>query len=136
MTAQRGSAGRSARGGGGWRGLSHPFRGTPLPSAMDERDPEEVPRDAHRQARSGAHAGPALVVPANWDDRDPEVPAAREIDELDIEDDAGHALATEEVLGGFPSETLEPALRILDRPDHPERCQQVKDFPEHAAVAR
>ena len=107
-----------------------------LTPAMDERDPEQVPGDPHCQARPSAHAGAALVEPADRHDGHPVAAPAREIDELDVEDDARDPLAREQVLRRLATEPLEPALRVLDRPDDPDRRQHVEALAEQPAVAR
>ena len=40
-------------------------RAAPVPTAMDERDPEEVPGDAHREPRPGSHPRSTPVVPVD-----------------------------------------------------------------------
>ena len=65
---------------------------------MEQRDPEEVPGDAEGQARPRAHPRAAAILPADRDDGDPVAAPPGEVDELDVEDDAGDLLAREEVL--------------------------------------
>ena len=103
---------------------------------MDERDPEQVPGDPQRQARAGAHPRAAPVVPADRHDRQPVAAPAGEVDQLDVEHDARDLLAGEQVVRGRAREALEPALRVLDRPDDPDRGEEVERLAEQAPVAR
>src|SRR5450755_1799644 len=80
---------------------------------MHERDPEEVPGNPQGQARSGAHSRATLVGPLDRHDRDPVAAPAGEVDQLDVEYDAGHLLALEQVVSRGPSEALEAALGVL-----------------------
>ena len=58
-----------------------------------------------RERRSRAHPRAALVEPADRHDGDPIAAPAGEVDELDVEDDAGDPLSGEQVLGGGSRET-------------------------------
>src|SRR4051794_39427033 len=91
---------------------------TPSPT-MHERDPEQVPGDAHGEPRSRSHPRPEPVSPADRDHHDPVAPASCEEDDLDVEDDARDLLPTEQVVGGGAGEPLEPALGVLDGTDDP-----------------
>src|SRR3954451_8687013 len=73
---------------------------------MDERDPEEIPRDAECERRARLHPGPAAVAPPNRHDRDPVSASSREVDELDVEDDAVDALPREEVVRSDTTKAL------------------------------
>ena len=93
---------------------------------------------ATRNASAGTrpHARPAPVVPADRHDRDPIPAPAGQVDQLDIEDDARDLLAREEVVRRRAREPLEPALRVLHRPDDPDRREQVEDLARGSAGSR
>ena len=63
-------------------------------------------------------------------------PPAREVDQLDVEDDARDPLPAEQVVGGRAAEALESALGVLDRADDPQRRQHMEGLAEQAPVAR
>ena len=93
---------------------------------------------ATRTARPGpgAHPRAAPVVPADRDDRHRVAATAGQVDELDVEDDARDPLPREEVVRRGPREALEPALRVLDGADDPDRGQHVEDLAEQPPVRR
>src|SRR3990172_12540298 len=104
---------------------------------MEQRDAEEVPGDPHGEARTQAHPRPALVAPLHRDDGDREAPSSGDVDQLDVEDDAGDALAREELLRGGAAEALEAALRVRHRAGrNPGRGQGAEGSAEHAPVER
>src|SRR5688572_1274240 len=103
---------------------------------MDEGDPEQVARNAKGNARPGADARSTFVEPADGHDRDPVAAPPRQVDKLDVKDDARDSLPFEEILGGIPPESLEPALGVLHRTDHPYGGQQVEHLAQHAAISR
>src|SRR4051812_37748369 len=107
---------------------------TPSPT-MHERDPEQVPRDAHGEPRSGSHPRPEAVSPADRDDRDSVAAPSGQEDDLDVEDDAGDLLATEEVVGGGAREPLEPALGVLYGTDDPRGREDVEGLAEEPPIA-
>src|SRR5215218_3737544 len=96
---------------------------------MQQRDPDEVPGDLQSKSRAGAHPRAPDVLPANRHDGDLVAATAGKVDELDVEHDGGHELASEEVLRGVARERLEPALGVLDVADDPDRREEV----EHGA---
>src|SRR5688572_8394798 len=126
---------RSAPAGRGRRGPSRRFRGAPATSSVDHGDPEQVPDHSDGQAWASTHARASLVEPADGDDRDPITAPAGEVDEFDVEYDARDSLAREKVLGCIAPKSLESALGVLHRPDHPYRCDQVEQLAEQPAVA-
>ena len=69
---------------------------------------------------------PCLSDQRDGDDRDPVAATAGEVDQLDVEDDAGDPLPGEEVVGRLAGEALEPALGVLDVTDGPDRGQGVE----------
>ncbi len=85
----------------------------PGDAAVDERDPEQVPRDPQCEARPGTHPRAALVAPADRHDRELVAALAGQEDQLDVEDDAQDLLPCEQVLGRDARESLEPALGVL-----------------------
>src|SRR5712691_2158172 len=84
------------------------------PTAVDERDAQEVDADAQREREARTHPRAALVIPADRHDGDPVAAAPGEVDELDVEDDARDLLLGEQLPGGVTGEPLEPALGVLD----------------------
>ncbi len=103
---------------------------------MEERDPEQVPGHADGQARARVHAGAAPVRPADGHHRVTVAATPDQVDDLDVEHDAGDQLAREDVPSHLPAEALEPALRVLDRAHHPDGGQQVEGLAKRAAPAR
>src|SRR4051812_4586467 len=94
---------------------------------MEQRDPEQIPGDAQREAGTRPHARPSAVLPADGDDRDAVAAPPGEVDELDIEHDAGDLLTLEQIPAGSSPEPLEATLGVLDRADHPGRREEVED---------
>src|SRR4051812_27385335 len=78
--------------------------------AVNERDPEQIPPDAQREAQRRAHAGPAPVGPPDRHNGVPVAALTCEVDDFDVEHDAGGLLAGKHVAGDITSEPLEPAL--------------------------
>ena len=92
---------------------------------MDERDPEQVPGDAEREPRARrASASRAGRTSGSGTIAMPVAAPAGEVDQLDVEHDAGDLLAREQVVRRVAREALEPALRVLDRPDDPDRRER------------
>ena len=60
------------------------------------------------------------------DHGDPVAPAAGEVDQLHVEDDARDPLLAEEVVGRLAGEALEAALGVLDVADGPDRGEPVE----------
>src|SRR5262245_1281124 len=92
----------------------------PFDATMDQRRQDQVPRDTQRQGWSRAHSRSALVCPADRDDSDRIAAFPGEEDQLDVKHDAGDLLSREQVVRGGATESLEPALRVLDRANHPD----------------
>src|SRR5262245_13396000 len=107
---------------------------TPADPAMEERDPEQVPQHTQREPGPRPHPRTAPIAPLDRHDRDPVAAAAREVDQLDVEDDAADPLAREEVVGGRQREALEAALGVLHGPHDPGRRDEVEDPPKEPAI--
>ena len=103
---------------------------------MQEWDPEQVPGHADGQAQARVHAGAAAVRPADGHHGVPVAAPPDEVDDLDVEHDAGDHLASEDVARNLPVEALEPALRVLDRAHHPDGSQQVEGLAQGAPPGR
>src|SRR3954468_22087730 len=106
----------------------------PADASMQERDPEEVPRDLQREHWAGAHPRAAHVLPSDRHHGELVPAAACEVDELDVEDDRCDLLTWEEVLCRLAGEALEAALGVLDVADDPDRREQVEQAAERTAV--
>ena len=104
---------------------------------VEERDPEEVPRDAQREARARPHPRAAPVVPADRHDRDPVAAPPGEVDELDVEDDARDLLAREQVVRR-PSRVkpLNPHWVSWTGPTTQTEASRWNALPEQPPVAR
>ena len=97
---------------------------------MEQRDPEQVPRDAQREPqRPGACATRGGRPSGSGTTRVAVAAAADEEDQLDVEHDARDLLAGEQVAGDVAAEALEAALRVLDRADDPQRRERWKVLP-------
>ena len=88
-------------------------------------------RNRSQATRSASPAARRIREPRRSDqrighDRHPVAAPPGEVDELDVEHDAGHPLAREHVVRRTPREALEAALRVLDGPDDPHRREQVE----------
>src|SRR3954462_13910041 len=104
--------------------------------AMEQRDPEQVPRDLEGEPCAGPHPRPSPVAPADRHDIDPVATSPSEVDKLDVEDDAGDLLPREQVVRGFPREALEPALRVLHRAVDPGRREEMDRLAKQPAPPR
>src|SRR5450759_4879569 len=96
------------------------FGGHPSNAPMDESNPSQIPGDPQCQFRAGVHARPPSVGPDNRDDRDPVSAPSSQVDQVDVEYDAGDPQVVEEVARGRAPKALEAALRVLDRTGDPE----------------
>jgi hypothetical protein len=101
---------------------------------VQEGDPEQIPGDPHAEDRTGFHPRAAAIRPANWYNGDPQALPTREIDQFDVKHDARNALSPEHVCCGQSAKALEPALRVLNRPDDPNRGQGVERLSQHSAI--
>ena len=101
-------------------------RAAPRHAPVQEWRPEEVPAHAQAQAQPRVHPRSVLVRPADRHDRDPVVTTPGEVDQLHVEDDARDLLPREQVLRRLAGEALEPALRVLDVADGPDRGESVE----------
>ena len=105
--------------------------------AMDQRDPEQVPGDAERPGpdwrasaiRAGRPSGSARSPCCSRACRRRKINSTSKT-MLWIRWRANRSL------GSFPGEALEPALRVLDRADHPDRRELVERLAEHPPVPR
>src|SRR3954447_11761570 len=102
---------------------------------MNQWDPEQVPGHSEGEARARAHPRTPPVVPADRHDRQAVPASASEIDDLDIEHDAGDLLAREEIVRCSPRESLEAALRVAHGADDPDRREDVERLAEEPPIA-
>ncbi len=82
------------------------------------------------------HARAALVGPLDRHDRHPVPPAAGEIDDLNVEDDARDPLVAEQVVGNLTAEALEATLGVLHGADGPDGGQRMEGATQEAPVPR
>ena len=92
--------------------------------------------DAEGQAQARVHARAAAVRPADRHDRVAVAAPADEEDQLHVEHDARDLLAGEDVAGDVAVEALEPALRVLDGADDPQRRERVERLAQRPPPAR
>ena len=88
------------------------------------------------EARAGAHPRAAPVVPADRHDRHPIAAPSREVDQLDVEDDARDLLAREQVVGGLARKPLKPHCVSWTGPTTQIEASEVERLAEQPPIAR
>src|SRR5215212_11059871 len=114
--------------------------GRPDSSAVEaakvvEADGEHVAEHADGVAeRVDAAAG--SIRPGDRHLADAVAELAGQVQDFDVEAEAGDLLSPEDILGGGAGERLEPALGVLDAPDGQRLHQQVEDPPHEVPDVR